>query len=132
MRKGRVLKKIFELAVKQSPVTNVSSEERNFKCSRFLCASDGSCKDVDCKTPLYTPSHYYNLLSALAHILLSVGGSSDLSRIFLPAVERCSGWAECFDRRQVRHNILLNIFFCSSVKILYLYIFETQNKSNKI
>lgn len=82
------------------------------KCNGFLCQKDGTCGDVD--DSIHPQQRFFNIITSVTHIYLCIGNSDELSKLYLPIIDKVPGWAYCFDRKHVSDTYsvrLLNASF---------------------
>lgn len=101
MKNYKILNLILSAAVKALQDIDLTCTETAVeKCSGFLCPKDGTCKVTS--VGLFLAQHqYHNIITAVTHIFFCVGNSDELSKLYLPIIDKIPSWAHCFDRRHV-------------------------------
>lgn len=111
MKKCKILQLILYLTMERYTVEMQKKITQDFDCGSFLCSGDGTCRNVNISSPTLNEVHYYDLISSATEVLLYVGNDDDLSDILLPIITKNHHWAKCFERRNVRHHILVEFFY---------------------
>ncbi|KAL0278516.1 UNVERIFIED_CONTAM: hypothetical protein PYX00_000321 [Menopon gallinae] len=89
-----LLQKMIPLLEKEEVKSSIVGAAGNIKCNGFLCSGGGDCKNID--------DSAYDAVHALTVVMINVCSVEDISRLFLPAIEKSGpSWASCLDRHQV-------------------------------
>lgn len=101
MKNYKILNLILSAAVKALQEIDLTcAESATVECSGFLCPKDGTCK-VTNDDLFLSQQQYHNIIIAVTHIFLCVGNGDELSKLYLPIIDKIPSWAHCFDRRHV-------------------------------
>ncbi|KAK5650866.1 hypothetical protein RI129_001895 [Pyrocoelia pectoralis] len=103
MRDGKVMSELLTLSIERSSPTKYAFESNPslFECSGFLCLGDDSCKTVYSSAALCGPEHYYNVVAALTHVILTFGNNTEIAELLISGMDVNKDWAHCMDRREV-------------------------------
>lgn len=101
MKNYKILSLILCAAIKSLKEIELTSLELNGQgCDCFLCPKDSTCKN-DSDSLFLSQQQYYDIIVSAVQIFLCVGNCDELSKLYLPIIDKIPCWAHCFDRRHV-------------------------------
>lgn len=101
MQDYKILNLVFNMALKTLQELQMTCSKSIIKeCNGFLCQRDGTCRS-DTLQVFLSEKQYYEIITAVTHIYLCVGSKDELTKLYLPMIDKIPGWAYCFDRKHV-------------------------------
>ncbi|XP_044763067.1 uncharacterized protein LOC123320001 [Coccinella septempunctata] len=97
----RLLKILVELCSSECKEEMKVGSSKKEICSGFLCIRDGQCE----KEALSSSFQLYNLFRATTDVILTIGSSKEILKVFLEPICQKNDWAKCLDRRNVWNQI---------------------------